>query len=58
MDSFVENVYHSGLFGEIGPGAEDEFSTSEALSDPQWAVALLTPAAEQMEQLWRRIAAG
>ena len=28
MDSFVENVYHSGLFGEIGPGAGDEFSTS------------------------------
>ena len=25
IDSFVENVYHSGLFGEIGPGAGSPF---------------------------------
>ena len=34
MDSFVENVYHSGLFGEVGPGAGGRvFDVCEALSN-------------------------
>ena len=28
MDSFVESVYHSGLLGEIGPGARRVFDVA------------------------------